>query len=131
VCRQVSSLKLDGTALNGTADRVAGKTLAVAIGNSAWVTPVELMQRDLAQLGPAAAVVIGLPVGSLVAVVVHRRLALVPLLLSVGLGSAWYLAYEREWSNPGVGGAAVALLAVLAGWVCLGVAIIREDRFKV
>ena len=89
------------------------------------------MQRDLGQLGPAAALVLGLLVGSLVAVVMHRRLALVPLLLSVGLGAAWYLGYERKWSNPGLGGAAVAMLAVLAGWVCLGVAIIRGDRSKV
>lgn len=112
----------------GTRDVQFGERGPLTIGHHGTVTPAELMWRDLALLGPASAVVVVLPLASLLAVVLGRKLALVPLVLTALLGTGWYLYYEREWPNPGLAGAMLAFATVLSGWALLGLALIWRPK---
>lgn len=76
-------------------------------------------------LGVAAA----LPLGSLLALMAKRWLALLPLTISIGLVCLWGLYYATNWwSNPGQGAWASVLGLVLLGWLLLIVAVTRRWR---
>ena len=64
-----------------------------------------------------ATLTFALPVVSMGLGVARRRLALVPLLLSLGLLAVWFLAYATDWwSNQGQGVWVPAFMVVLFGW---------------
>ncbi|MDX1658259.1 MAG: hypothetical protein R3343_05520 [Nitriliruptorales bacterium] len=70
--------------------------------------------------------IVALPLGSVLAVWKGSRLSLVPLAASAGLGALWILYYGTDWwSNPGLAGAAFAVLLVAVAWVPLLVALWR------
>ena len=75
------------------------------------------------------AAVFALPVVSLVLLTRRRWLALLPLCVSVALGSTWFLYYATDWwSNPGQGAWVPALTLVLLGWFVIWVEIWRARR---
>lgn len=92
------------------------------------VDAVELMVRDLRALGLFAIVIVGLPVASLVLVLIGRRIAIAPLVLSASLAAAWFSYYALGWPNPGIVAFAWAFVAVLFGWLLLAVAEIWHRR---
>ncbi|MGI8575288.1 MAG: hypothetical protein ACR2MA_08075 [Egibacteraceae bacterium] len=57
------------------------------------------------------------------------RLALVPLVISIGVFISWFLYYATDWwGNPGTAGALGALLGVALGWVALFATLWRVRR---
>jgi len=81
--------------------------------------------RGWVLLGVAA----GLPLASLLALMMKRWLALLPLAISIGLFCVWALYYATDWwSNPGQAAWAPASGLVLLGWVLLIVAVVRRRR---
>jgi hypothetical protein len=95
----------------------------------------EGVSRDVEELLAAGwfgiivlAVIFGLPVGSLLALLFQRWLALVSFVISLGLGFLWVAYYATDWIGPqsGPGGAAVAVLLALLGWSFLGLAVKRR-----
>lgn len=88
--------------------------------------------EELLEFGPVgwviALVLLGLPVGSIIAAARGSLLAVIPLLISIGLGTGWVLYYATDWwTNPGVGGFVVPLLlATTAGWLILLVSVWRR-----
>ena len=93
--------------------------------HAAW----EGISGDMRELlsTPAMAVVLALtlalPAVSLGLVLARRRIALAPLVLSLGLFSVWFLYYATDWwSNPGLGVWMPAFLVVLCGWGLVAVA---------
>ncbi len=94
--------------------------------------------RDVGELlatGPVgwlvAALVFTLPLASLVAALKGRRLALVPLAMSLVLFSEWVLHYATDWfANPGMAGLHAAVLFVLLAWGVLALAIVRPWRAR-
>ena len=90
------------------------------------------ISRDLKELtlfGPLGfvilAVIAGLPVGSILVLVLRRRLlALAPLGISMVLFLLWVLYYATDWwSNPGQGGWPPANALLVLGWILLLVAV--------
>jgi hypothetical protein len=86
------------------------------------------ISRDLKELtlyGPLGfvilAVIAGLPVGSILVLILRRRLlALAPLGISIVLFLLWVLYYATDWwSNPGQGGWPPANALFVLGWVLL------------
>jgi hypothetical protein len=84
--------------------------------------------RDLEELtlyGPVGFVILafigGLPVGSILVLVLRRRLlALAPFGISVVLFLLWVLYYATDWwSNPGQGGWPPANALFVFGWIVL------------
>ena len=66
---------------------------------------------------PIVVLTVALPLVSLALLIRRRRLALVPLLISVALLAEWFLYYATDWwSNPGQGVWAPAFVLVLGGW---------------
>jgi hypothetical protein len=77
---------------------------------------------------PIVVLTVALPLVSLALLIRRRRLALVPLLISVALLAEWFLYYATDWwSNPGQGAWAPAFLLVLVGWL-LVIAEVRRLR---
>ncbi len=74
------------------------------------------------------AVIFGLPVASLLALLFQRWLALVSFVISLGLGFIWVAYYSTDWIGPqsGPGGAAAAVMLALIGWSFLGFAVSRR-----
>lgn len=73
--------------------------------------------------------VFALPLASVVLLMRHRWLALLPLCVSLALGSTWFLYYATDWwSNPGQGAWVPALALVLLGWFVVCVEIWRARR---
>lgn len=73
--------------------------------------------------------VMGLSVPSILLLRIGSRLALVPLLVSLGVAGFWALYELSGWfSNPGVGAAAPFALAVLVGWLIVAAESIRWGR---
>lgn len=57
------------------------------------------------------------------------RLTVVPLLMSCAVYIVWVLYYATDWwSNPGIGGAVVPALTLLAAWVLLVIAVVQYLR---
>jgi hypothetical protein len=86
------------------------------------------IRRDLEELtlyGPVGfvilAVIAGLPVGSVLVLVLRRRpLALGPLGISIVLFLLWVLYYATDWwANPGQGGWPPANALFVLGWILL------------
>jgi hypothetical protein len=81
--------------------------------------------RELTLYGPVGfvilAVIVGLPVGSILVLVLRRRLlALAPLAISLVLFLLWGLYYATNWwSNPGQGGWPPANALFVLGWILL------------
>ncbi len=67
----------------------------------------------------------GLPVASALALARGRRLAVVPLLLSVAVGAVWVLHHATGWWSTSLPWSVVPLVAVGAGWCVLLVALGR------
>jgi hypothetical protein len=95
------------------------------------------ISRDLKELtlyGPLGfvtlAVIAGLPVGSILVLVLRRRLlALAPLGISIVLFLLWVLYYATDWwSNPGQGGWPPANALFVLGWVLLLVAAVQPPK---
>lgn len=82
----------------------------------------DMMLRDLRELHALSVVVLALPVASIVLLAMRRRLAVIPLVISVALGMVWFLYCARHWPNRGLRGAGLAMFGVLAGWVTLAIA---------
>jgi hypothetical protein len=76
------------------------------------------------------ALIAGLPVGSVLALVLRRRLlALAPLGISLVLFVLWVLYYATDWwSNPGQGGWLPANALFVLGWILLLVAAARPPK---
>jgi hypothetical protein len=69
----------------------------------------------------------GLPVVSLLALLLRRWLALIPLAISAAVFAVWVLYYATErWSNPGQGAWMPAFGVVLLGWLVLIFAFARR-----
>jgi hypothetical protein len=95
--------------------------------------------RDLEELtvyGPLGLVILaaiaGLPVGSILVLVLRRRLlALAPLGISVILFLLWVLYYATDWwSNSGQGGWPPANALFLLGWILLLLATVRPSKWR-
>jgi len=96
------------------------------------------ISRDLEELtlnGPLGfvilAVIAGLPVGSILVLVLRRRrLALAPLGISIVLFLLWVLYYATDWwSNPGQGGWPPANALFVLGWILLLLAAVRPPKW--
>ena len=73
--------------------------------------------------------VIGLSLPALALVKKGSRLAIFPLLISVGVAGFWALYELSGWfTNPGVGAAAPFALAVLLGWLMVAAEAFRLRR---
>jgi hypothetical protein len=86
------------------------------------------ISRDLEELtlyGPLGFVILafvaGLPLGSILVLVLRRRLlAVAPLAISIVLFLLWALYYATDWwSNPGQGGWPPANALFVLGWILL------------
>jgi Kef-type K+ transport system membrane component KefB len=94
------------------------------------------ISRDLEELtlyGPLGFVILafiaGLPLGSILVLVLRRRLlAIAPLAISIVLVLLWVLYYATDWwSNPGQGGWAPANALFVLGWILLLLAAVPRN----
>lgn len=71
-------------------------------------------------------VVVGLPIASVLVLLLRSMLALVPLAISAFVFGLWFLYYATDWfSNPGQGAWMPVFLLVLFGWSLLVAAAFR------
>jgi len=100
---------------------------ALDLGTARWGISRDV--KELTLYGPLGfvilAVIAGLPVGSILVLVLRRRLlALAPFGISIVLFLLWVLYYATDWwSNPGQRGWPPANALFVLGWILLLVAV--------